>query len=140
MKYALSVVLTLLALTTQIVAQNTEPRKTLCKTPANQSTCYWTRGRLALYNGAPPWRMWKVGTNRIVAIYSGAAAWTERKERDGASPEFPANLKKTYDSQIKDPSLERVFADFEICPLEPERSDEMQAMCIESAKNIVVQR
>jgi hypothetical protein len=28
------------------------------------------------------------------------------------------------------------WADFEVCPLEPERKGWMQAVCIESAKNI----
>lgn len=33
-----------------------------------------------------------------------------------------------------------VFADFEVCPLEPEHKGEMRAVCVESAKNIFVQR
>jgi hypothetical protein len=31
-----------------------------------------------------------------------------------------------------------MFADFEICPLEPEKPQTMQAACIDSAKNIVM--
>jgi len=33
-----------------------------------------------------------------------------------------------------------VYADFEVCPLEPEKPGAMQAACIESAKNIVVEK
>jgi len=33
-----------------------------------------------------------------------------------------------------------IFADFEVCPLEPEKLGTMQAACIESAKNIVVEK
>jgi len=28
-------------------------RKIPCKTPTNASSCYWTHGRLGLYNGTP---------------------------------------------------------------------------------------
>jgi len=34
----------------------------------------------------------------------------------------------------------RIFANFEVCPLEPEKPGAMQAACIESAKNIVVEK
>jgi hypothetical protein len=36
------------------------------------------------------------------------------------------------------PFSNQIFADFEICPLEPEVAGTMQPACIESAKNIVV--
>jgi len=34
----------------------------------------------------------------------------------------------------------RIFANFEVCPLEAEKPGTMQAACIESAKNIVVEK
>jgi hypothetical protein len=37
-------------------------------------------------------------------------------------------------------SRERIFADFEVCPFEPEKEGSMQPACIESAKNIVVEK
>jgi hypothetical protein len=33
-----------------------------------------------------------------------------------------------------------MFGDFEVCPLEPEKPHTMQASCVESAKNIVIDR
>src|ERR1019366_1824358 len=48
-----------------------KPRKIPCKTEANAKSCYWTHGRLMLHNGAPAFRLWKIGTHRMLAIWSG---------------------------------------------------------------------
>ena len=37
------------------------------------------------------------------------------------------------------PPTNSIFADFEVCPLEPERKGEMQAVCIESARKSLVE-
>lgn len=116
----------------QDAPHETPKRKYPCETTENAATCYWTHGRLSLYNGTPAFRIWKIGTRRIVGIYSGPNAW-EKDELDNEHPEFPANLARVFK-----PFSNRIFADFEICPLEPEHPGEMQAVCIESAKNIVV--
>lgn len=110
--------------------------------------CYWARGRLAVYNGNPGWRIWKIGTKRILGVYSGPDS--ERIDPlDNEHPEFPANLDRAYEAEYqrkikaKEPDAEwpdTVFADFEVCPLEPEHPGWMQSVCIESAKNIFLQR
>ena len=105
-------------------------RKIPCKTSANATSCYWTRGRLGYSNGTPAYRIWKIGTKRLVGIYSGPSV--DRRGSDNEDPELPASVKRVFD-----PPNNRVFADFEICPLEPERPGHMQAACIESAKNVV---
>lgn len=46
---------------------------------------------------------------------------------------MPTNLKDTLK-----PSENRVYGEFEVCPLEAEREGAMQAACIESAKNLIV--
>jgi hypothetical protein len=84
--------------------------------------------------------VWKIGTHRILAIRSGPSKWPSWDQRDALNPSFPVNLERVYHTEVKDPFLNRVFADFEICPLEPERGGEMQHVCIESAKNIFVQK
>jgi hypothetical protein len=100
-----------------------EKRSIACKTPANASSCYWTHGRLSVYNGAVNWRLWKIGTHNLLGIYSG--------------PELPANLEATFQP---DPFGIEVYADFEVCPLERHIEGHMQAACIESAKHIVVEK
>ena len=62
---------------------------------------------------------------------------------DNEDPEFPANVRRLFPRDSFDALLQpehRIFADFEVCPLAQERPGVMQAACIESAKNIVVER
>ena len=115
--------------------QNAAKRKIPCKTPENAASCYWTRGRLGLANGNPSIRMWKVGTKRILGIYSGPSTWPPRTNEDSESPELPANIEKLGDALDGG----NIFADFEVCPLAPDRPGRMQAVCIESAKNIFIE-
>ena len=65
-----------------------------------------------------------------MGIYSGPDA-EKQDELDNEHPEIPINVRRVFK-----PFSNQIFADFEICPLEPERLGEMQAACIESAKNI----
>jgi hypothetical protein len=126
----------LCALAAQAVPQNTAQRKIPCKTTENAASCYWTHGRLGVYNGNPSFRVWRIGTRKIVGIHSGPDA-QRHDPLDGEHPEFPANMRKV------EPGLtegHRIFADFEICPFAPQRPGEMQFGCIESVKNIVVEK
>jgi len=108
-------------------------RKIACKTPEIAASCYWTHGRLGSANGNPTFRLWKIGTHRILGIVSGPGA-LERNPDDGVDPELPANVERVFTS-----SSTRIFADFEVCPLEPEKPGVMQRVCIECAKNIFVE-
>ena len=81
-----------------------------------------------------------------MGVHSGPNA--ERIDSlDNEHPEFPENLAHAYDVESKrnmslkidNPDLiGDVFADFEVCSLEPGTPGAMQAACIESAKNIFV--
>jgi hypothetical protein len=112
----------------------TAQRQIPCKVPENASMCYWTRGRLAFYNGNPPYRVWKVGTKRVLGVFSGTAAWPPKDQSDQLDPELPNNLRTLFK-----PPGNRIFGDFEICPLESERPGWMQAVCIESATHLFVE-
>ena len=148
MRYALISALALCAVAAQAIPQAAPKRTIPCKAPENAASCYWTHARLSLYNGNPSLRLWKIGTKRILGIYSGPHS--ERYDPlDNEHPELPANLDRAYEAEykrrlaVKDPDAglpEPVFADFEVCPLEPERRGEMLSACIESAKNIFIQR
>jgi hypothetical protein len=60
---------------------------------------------------------------------------------DNESPEFPANLYHTaWRAMAPNQIWPDVYADFEVCPLEPEKPGAMQAACIESAKNLFVDK
>jgi hypothetical protein len=116
-------------------SQQPPRRKVACKTPENAKSCYWTHGRFSLYNGTPSLRLWKVGTNRILGIYSGPgygpfdAGLNEEEDLD-----LPANLKKYDYTKVS------VFGDFEVCPLAVEKKGRMQPACIEAATKLVSQK
>jgi hypothetical protein len=131
-------------------------RKIPCKTPENASLCYWTHGRFERYlsfdgeNGEDArWHLWKIGTRRVVRVCNGPSHFPPHRSDDCTVPEFPQNLGRVYKnphnwepSFIDETRLSplTIFADFEICPLEPARNGKMQAVCMESAKNIFVDR
>jgi len=129
-------------------SQGAATRKITCKTRENASLCYWAHGRLAVYNGNPSARIWKIGTHRILGVFSGPSHFPPKTNADGESPELPLSLERAYEadyrrwkqSDAKYYEFPLIFADFEVCPLEPEKKGEMQAVCIESATNILVQK
>ena len=136
MRFALIAALALCALAAQALPQTTPKREIPCKTPENAASCYWAHGRLSVYNGNPSFRVWRIGTTRIVGIHSGPGA-QRRDPEDGEHPEFPPNILKLVDRLVDGHDI---FADFEICPFAPERKGEMQFGCIESAKKIVIEK
>ena len=133
----------------QTAPQAAAPQRTIpCKTPEIAPMCYWTRGRLNFYNFSPAYRIWKVGTKRILGVYSGPLAFPPRTNEDSENPDFPANLKSVFAAEYQRRSelkefapylIGPVFADFEVCPLESEQAGEMRAVCIESVTNIFVE-
>jgi len=87
-------------------------------------------------NGNPSFRLWKIGTNRVLGIYSGPSA--NRWGLDSEGPELPANISQAFSrSKLDVPYDVWIVADFDVCPLAPEKPETMQPACIESAKNIV---
>jgi hypothetical protein len=116
-----------------------------CKTQANANMCYWTHGRLGFSNGTPALRLWKLGTKRILGIYSGPSTYNAAAEDpdngDNEGPQLPLNVVQAMWSKNRAYNLpDRIFADFEVCPLEPERDGAMQAACVQTAKNIVIEK
>jgi hypothetical protein len=71
MRYALISALALCSVAAQVISQTAAKRKIPCKTPEIAASCYWTRGRLTFYNINVSYRIWKVGTKRILIVYSG---------------------------------------------------------------------
>ena len=86
------------------------------------------------HNGSPAFRLWKIGTHRMLSIWSGPSVDFAGGDGDNEHPEFPASIQRVFR-----PTKNGIFADFEVCPLEPEKPNVMQAACIESAKNIFVE-
>ncbi len=126
----------LLTLSSAVVSA-TEKRDISCKTTVNEESCYWTHGRLGCGNGTPSCRLWKVGTHRLLGILSGPSE-LGKDDLDNEHPEFPKNVERAL--ALGTPNQNRIFADFEVCPLEPDVPGVMQSACIEAAKNIVFEK
>ncbi|SRR5580692_4057581 len=128
--------LLLLATLAQAVPQSPPKRRVPCKTPENASECYWTHGRITIGNGTPAYRLWKIGTKRILGIYSGPSAYHGQLSIDNENPEFPASVDKAWAPGVGAP----LYGDFEVCPLAPEHPGAMRPVCVESAKNLFLDR
>ena len=94
--------------------------------PSIVGKCFRVRGRLSLYNGAPTIRLWRVGTKRMLGV---SASYSQ----PGYS-NIPEEIAKRLDWENE------VWGDFLVCPFTRQRPKEMQMMCIETGKNIVVRK
>ena len=66
--------------------------------------------------GTPAFRLWKIGTHRMLAIWSGPSVDFAGGDGDHEHPEFPASIQRVFR-----PTKNGIFADFEVCALEPEK-------------------
>jgi hypothetical protein len=89
--------------------------------------CFTVRGRLSTYNGNPAVRLWRIGTKRVLGV-------SDQRFSLPGFRNIPEELAKQLDGENK------ILGDFLVCPFTRSRPGEMQLMCIESAKNIVVQK
>jgi len=89
--------------------------------------CFSVRGRLSVYNGAPAIRLWRIGTRRVLGI----------SEQRFSQPDY-RNLPEDLTKQLNGEN--ESFGDFLVCPFTPAKPREMQLVCIDSAKNVVVKK
>jgi len=103
---------------------------------------------LSIYEGMITYRLWKVGTHRLLGVFSGPSHYAALTDEDMENPELPAELHQAYEADNRRHKRATgmlwtipppVFANFEVCPLRPEQKGVRQPVCIESAKNIFVQ-
>jgi len=89
--------------------------------------CFTVHGRLSVYNGAPALRIWKIGTRKMLGISGQRFALAGYR-----------NVPEDIESQVnQDVAL---VGDFVVCPFTRSRPGEMQLVCIESGKNVVVRK
>jgi hypothetical protein len=89
--------------------------------------CFVVHGRLEQSNGVPSFRIWRVGTKRVLGVF-------DCKGRDESPLAIPPYVKKLAGEYVSNP----VFGDFEVCPLTKEHRGWMQMVCIESATHLVL--
>jgi len=89
--------------------------------------CFSLRGRLSVYNGSPALRIRRVGTRRILGI-------SEQRFSVAGYRNVPANVANQINQDVA------ILGDFLVCPFTPSRPREMQLVCIDTAKNLVIKK
>jgi len=108
------------------------PTASWCRShPDRVGSCREIHGRVTAYNGTPTFRIWVVGTHRLIAPV--ARDWRESEE----GGMLPPNVRAALGNR---PFQTRVFADFEICPVARQRPGWMQDVCVVSARRLHVVR
>jgi hypothetical protein len=117
----------LLVLCGSIAAQSppVQAEKSCRQHPELIGKCFAVHGRLSIYSGNPGLRLWRIGTKRILGV-------SEQRFALPGYRNIPSDLVKQLDLE------NRIIGDFLVCPFTRSRPGEMQLMCIESARNIVV--
>jgi hypothetical protein len=77
--------------------------------------CFVVHGRLRAYNGNPVFRIWRIGTRRILGV-TGA--------HPGEEPILPGGVACGFDCDV--------YGDFLVCPFTREQPGVMQRVCVES--------
>jgi hypothetical protein len=87
--------------------------------------CFNVHGRLSTYNGNPAVRLWNLRTKRMLGV-------SDQKYSVPGFRNLPEDLAKRLDGETN------IYADFLVCPFTRSKPREMQLICIDSAKNIMV--
>src|SRR5437660_9965547 len=89
--------------------------------------CFSVHGRLSTYNGNPAVRLWNLRSRRMLGV-------SDQRFSQPGYRNIPEDLVKRLDG------ANDIYGDFLVCPFTRPRPREMQLMCIESAKNVVVKK
>ncbi len=128
-----TVALVALLLATGSGARATEP--SCADSPARVAACFTVHGRLTYSTGIPNYRIWIVGTKRILGVHGAAGhPWDENQlpdaverwmsEGDGDGP----------------PHSRAAFGDFVVCPLAPDEPKVMRRVCVASASKLAFRK
>lgn len=105
-----------------------EPKEKSCRMhPQLSGSCFTVHGRLSVYNGAPALRIWKIGTRRMLGI-------SEQRFAVAGYRNVPVDMKNQINQDLE------ILGDFLVCPFTRPKPKEMQLVCIEAGKNLVVRK
>lgn len=93
-----------------------------CVEDPNAGPCFGVHGRMAAGNGNSGVRIWIVGTKKMLAVYP-----------DDPAPVTPVCLRDDIAGE------KRLYADFVVCPLAPERAGATRPVCVQSAAHRIVE-
>jgi hypothetical protein len=89
--------------------------------------CFNVHGRLSIYNGAPALRLWRADTRRMLGVSEQRFVETGYR-----------NIPEDIESKINQDVI--IQGDYVVCPFTRAKPKEMQLVCIESGKNLVIQK
>jgi hypothetical protein len=102
-----------------------------CRTnPQLVGRCFVVHGRLFVANGNPTFRIWRVGTKRILGVNQSTHA-AEDDPRD-----FPPEIRRFIPDKVWD--IGDLYGDYTVCPFTQERPGWMQYVCIASATHLAL--
>ncbi len=90
--------------------------------------CFTVRGRLVVGNGTPSVRIWIVGTRRMLGVLNARGD----AEGEGLMPPEVAG-------RVGPAGDRRVFGDYRVCPLGPDRPGRMRDVFISDAGGLRVE-
>jgi len=123
-------ILFLLTASSSMLAQSPAPEekeKSCREHPRLIGNCFTVRGRLSIYNGAPALRLWRIGTRRMLGI-------SEQRFSVAGYRNVPEYIESQINQNVA------IFGDFRVCPFTRSQPGEMQLVCIEAGKNLVVRK
>ena len=82
-------------------------------------------GRLGSYNGNPAVRLWNLRTKRMLGV-------SDQRFKIPGYSNLPEDLATKLGGGTN------IYADFLVCPFTRPRPREMQLVCVESARNVMV--
>ncbi|WP_143525938.1 hypothetical protein [Rhodanobacter sp. C05] len=88
-------------------------------------SCFAVHGRIGRYFGNPEWRIWPVGTQRLLGVVPDPV--------ESGNSEVVALGRKLQEDRVY-----VAFADFQVCPLEKEVLGSLQDVCIEKIQKISI--
>ena len=124
----LTILLVVMASSNALAQSPRAAKEKSCRThPALVGRCFTVRGRLSVYNGAPALRIWRVGTKKMLGISEQRFA-----------VEGYRNVPEYIENQINQDVV--IFGDYLVCPFTRPEPGEMQLVCVETGKNLVVRK
>lgn len=87
--------------------------------------CFSVHGRLSSYNGNPAVRLWNLRTKRLLGV-------SDQRFNVAGYRNLPEDLANKLDGEVN------IYADFLVCPFTRSRPHEMQLVCVESARHVMV--
>ena len=91
---------------------------------------FWVHGRLRAYCGGPGWRIWVVGTKRILGVSEGQEPTIDQ----GCMPH------ELYALALSEPDVTGtdIFGDYLVRPVTQDAPGEMRIVQVMDAKNLVI--